>query len=145
MGRFMAAGFAHFPDLTKVIRKIPLDEKDFLREAWNVSSIFEPQVGAVGQYIFTSMEVYLNPAVASLPEHDHLFAGDGCYKEHYSNIDGGAICTGEDSLPERYDSLLRCFKDVTKMQVLQKSIEDMYWTCMPRKPSSATASVVKLN
>jgi hypothetical protein len=141
-GRFLASGFVHFPDLTKVIRKIPLDEKDFLKEAMNASSIFDPRVGGVGQYIFISMEVYVNPAIASLPEHEHLFAGDGCYKgPHYDNIDGGIPCTGEDSLPERYNSLLRCVKDEVKMKALGKTIADMYWTCMPRAAiASATAA-----
>lgn len=32
------------------------------------------------QHIFLSMKVFINPAVASLPEHQHLFAEHGCYE-----------------------------------------------------------------
>ena len=32
------------------------------------------------QHVFLSMKVFINPAVASLPEHQHLFAEHGCYE-----------------------------------------------------------------
>jgi len=33
-----------------------------------------------GQHIWLSLMVFINPEVASLPEHDHLMAEHGCYK-----------------------------------------------------------------
>jgi hypothetical protein len=40
------------------------------------------------QHIWLTMKVFVNPAVASLPEHAHLFHEPGCYK---GRAEGGKI------------------------------------------------------
>ena len=34
---------------------------------------------SVGQHLWSTLQVYINPLVASLPEHAHLMAEHGCY------------------------------------------------------------------
>jgi hypothetical protein len=120
------------PELQAVIRKIVKDEKDYLREYFNKPSNLDHSIDIIGQHIANGMLVFVNPYVASLSKHDHLFAGDGCYSVNgqVDNLDGGTPCLGEDKLPARYDALLRCYKDLNKMAFLKKSIGDMYWTCV---------------
>lgn len=48
-------------------------------------------------HIWKTMQVYINPRVASLPEHDHLFGSAGCY-----NNKKLSHCSGVDQLPDRY-------------------------------------------
>lgn len=83
----------------------------------------------IGEHIHFTMRVYINPTIASLPKHDHLFSGDGCYKNELNNRDGGTPCLGEDKLPDKYNSLIRCYRD--KKASIAKGIpmEEMYWNC----------------
>jgi hypothetical protein len=67
-------GFKYDEELTKQIRSISSLEA-------RRTSIFPPTGKKyAGQHIFTSIKVFINPMVASLPEHAHLFANHGCYK-----------------------------------------------------------------
>ena len=43
------------------------------------------------QHLTTRLMVFINPRVASLPKHHHLFGGNGCFKEINDNRDGGSI------------------------------------------------------
>jgi len=60
------------------------------------------------QHVYTSMKVFINPAVASLPEHQHLLAELGCYVDRKDNEIIRRVCgTGkgkgiETPLPEEY-------------------------------------------
>lgn len=54
------------------------------------------------------LHVFINPHVASLPEHRHLFGGHGCFNDVVDNEDGGSPCQGVDALPNLYRSLLEC-------------------------------------
>ena len=56
--------------------------------------------------------MFINPSVASLPKHQHIFGGHGCFKESVDNRDGGKACEGEDELPFDYKALLDCKKTV---------------------------------
>lgn len=68
-------GFRYDDKLTKFVRRIARDE------ATRNPKIFPPTGKRYGaQHVFTSMKVFINPVVASLPEHAHLFATHGCYK-----------------------------------------------------------------
>lgn len=70
------------------------------------------------------MQVFLNPAVASLPEHQHVFGGFGCYNHlgrdsgTYFNNGGGRPCPAADKLPPRFESLLNCERDIFKNKSL---------------------------
>jgi hypothetical protein len=59
-------------------------------------------------HIIHNMMVFINPAVASLPQHKHLFGGHGCYANKVDNSNGGQACTGSDILPAEYEALLTC-------------------------------------
>ena len=72
----------------------------------------------MGQHIWHSGMMYINPRVASLPEHQHLFSGNGCYGGKDGNSDGGVPCKGEDALPAQYEPLLDCKPRKTKQEVL---------------------------
>jgi hypothetical protein len=129
----------YFDELTHIIRKLVVDEKEYQREKHNATTIFDPRFMHDGQHIRISMMVFVNPLVASLPQHDHLFAGDGCYKgPSLSNIDGGIPCLGADILPPKYEALLRCYKDAAKAKYLRKDMNDMYWTCVKNEKLAKT-------
>jgi hypothetical protein len=54
--------------------------------------------------------VFINPAVASLPAHQHLIGGNGCDSGSIDNRDGGLPCVGIDALPVKFQSILECGK-----------------------------------
>lgn len=76
------------------------------------------------------LQVFINPSVASLPEHAHLFGGHGCYKGAFDNRDGGQACKGEDALPSALSSLMDCKKP---SDIASSSDDNEYgktfWTC----------------
>lgn len=74
------------------------------------------------QHITLSMQVFINPKVASLPKHAHLIAGNGCKGQVVGNQDGGLPCTGVDALPKEYETLLSCYRAHRK--------KSMIWECM---------------
>ncbi len=45
-----------------------------------------------GRRIKDRMLVFINPDVASLPQHDHLFGGDGCIFGAHHPLVGMIIC-----------------------------------------------------
>lgn len=76
--------------------------------------------------------MFVNPRVASLPQHHHLFGGDGCFNEVVDNRDGGKLrrsfkiimmsfnlgspCVGADILPAKYESILKCFRTTKDLE-----------------------------
>ena len=69
-------GFVYSEYLTKMMRgKAGSDKKrtDLLK------SMEEGKVYDVGQHMRTTLQVFINPLVASLPQHSHLFAEHGCF------------------------------------------------------------------
>jgi len=68
-------GFKHDEALTMQLRKIALNEKN--------SGTFPPngeQLNA--QHVWGSLKVFINPEVAALPEHAHLFGEFGCFYDY---------------------------------------------------------------
>ncbi|RYG66309.1 hypothetical protein EON64_10065 [archaeon] len=63
--------------------------------------------------------VFVNPQVSILPQHRHLIGGHGCGKGSIDNNDGGIACTGVDTLPEEYNSIMHC----------SRADENSMWTC----------------
>ena len=119
-GRFLAAGFVHLPELEKMVSAVvranftQKDDPKYI-EQWDR-----------GRRL-ANMHIFVNPSVASLPQHRHLFGGNGCYKGAINNADGGAPCEGVDRLPEEYQSLLDCYRhqDIKDVNIL----ESLYLTC----------------
>ena len=98
-----AQGFVFSPDLTTLVRQAARAEESLYKDSR-------------GQHIYLSMMVFINPKIASLPRHDHLMAGYGCYSGNINNAGGGVDCKDGDKLPLRYQSLLNCKKNVEKKE-----------------------------
>jgi hypothetical protein len=76
------------------------------------------------------MQVFINPDVASLKEHHHVFSGWGCYNDNaLDNLYGGIECKGVDALAGDYVPLLDCFVDKDKKLSTMKEI----WECKPNR------------
>lgn len=89
-------------------------------------------------YVLGGMIAFINPSVASLPQHRHLFGGNGCYNEVYDNQDGGVPCMGVDTLPLEYQSLINC----NKYYVTGENWSEYEWACKPN-PNLAKVNVEK--
>lgn len=74
--RWEAAGFVYSEFLTKQARAVGMRDQ---RRKDLTLDMKEDTLYFVGQHIYLSMQVFINPMVASLPEHAHLFAEHGCY------------------------------------------------------------------
>lgn len=69
--------------------------------------------------LFVCLIVFINPAVASLAKHAHLFAGYGCFNQFSGdnlqglfNAGGGEKCDNDfENLPSKFQSLLNCRRD----------------------------------
>ena len=84
------------------------------------------------QHIAFGMRVFINPAVAGLRQHHHLFSGWGCYNDKsIDNSLGGTECKGVDALPSDYIPLLDCLVDKDKKSPREKNNE--IWKCQPDK------------
>jgi hypothetical protein len=84
-------------------------------------------LNAIGQHIQRNMMVFINPLVASLPKHQHIFNGNGCYSGANHNEDGGIPCDAEDKLPIDYKPLLNCIKKENIDP--QRKFEEKIWIC----------------
>lgn len=93
--RMAAQGFIYSDELTETVRGMA-------KAGRNSTS------GDESAHLIHSMMVFINPRVASMPQHHHLIGGNGCYGNKINNRDGGVPCTGEDALPARYEALLEC-------------------------------------
>ena len=109
--RFTAAGFVRLDELSEIVRG--------------------HQSPKQSKHLAHGLQVFLNPRVASLPQHKHLFGGKGCFSGVITGRNGGALCTGADALPADYESLLDCsrarpsgHKDGEPVKWL-----DIPWTC----------------
>jgi hypothetical protein len=64
-------GFIHSPGLTKKVREIAKGEK--------FTSIAPNGIKLNAQHVWLTMQVFINPSVAALPQHAHLMAEPGCF------------------------------------------------------------------
>lgn len=95
--KFESQGFVHSKYLSKLIRNAALDG---MKESFPNGRPFH------AQHIWLSMQVFINPAVSSLPEHDHLFTEVGCGKSRKTDI-GRECGEGEETpLPAHYKPLI---------------------------------------
>jgi trans-aconitate methyltransferase len=72
--KYEAYGFRYSSELTEEVRQVAKIEKYNNTMAPNG----EPYNA---QHIWSSMKVFVNPSVAALPEHTHLFPEFGCYRD----------------------------------------------------------------
>jgi 2-polyprenyl-3-methyl-5-hydroxy-6-metoxy-1,4-benzoquinol methylase len=95
LGRFSAQGLIYSPELTEACMQAAEPNRTTEEE---------------GGHIRARLMVFINPAVASLPQHAHLFGGHGCHQDVWENAEGGTPCVGADAVPSEFLSLLECFK-----------------------------------
>eukprot|EP00584_Thalassiosira_punctigera_P007847 CAMPEP_0172533554 /NCGR_PEP_ID=MMETSP1067-20121228/6217_1 /TAXON_ID=265564 ORGANISM="Thalassiosira punctigera, Strain Tpunct2005C2" /NCGR_SAMPLE_ID=MMETSP1067 /ASSEMBLY_ACC=CAM_ASM_000444 /LENGTH=395 /DNA_ID=CAMNT_0013318207 /DNA_START=14 /DNA_END=1201 /DNA_ORIENTATION=+ len=74
--RWEAAGFVYSDYLTKSVRAQALQDQDRKDLTLDMK---EDYLYFVGQHIYLNAQVFINPMVASLPAHAHLFAENGCF------------------------------------------------------------------
>jgi len=83
--RFAAHGFIYLDGLTEKMKQISPKSND---------------QGFNAQHLWTHNLVFVYPPVASLPEHQHLFGGPGCFTA--KDKDPLTNCDGLDQLPEEF-------------------------------------------
>lgn len=96
--KYQSYGLIYDAALTDIIRKMASSEGN----QNNISPTGKPYNA---QHVWLSMKVFINPMVASLPEHAHLFPEHGCYNDRTrSNRVCGARKGGEleTPLPKEY-------------------------------------------
>lgn len=96
-------GFLYSDELTKVMKEYA--GKD--RGRRDIIPAMDPTKNySVGQHLWSTLQVYINPLVASLPEHAHLMAEHGCYEHTNGKECGKAGNTEVDSvLPDNFKPL----------------------------------------
>ena len=110
-------GFTYSEEWTMAVREAASNEKNK----------FPAPNGGVynAQHVWTTMQVFFNPAVAALPQHAHLLAGPGCY-----GLKDGAMgikeCDGEmDSKlpPEFLPLVLTEEQDIDWENLVKKNVK----------------------
>lgn len=124
VARFEAEGLVYSDILTK---KAALQAKNgnvAMREILGEDGRFYSQI------LMHRLMVFINPAVAQLQQHKHLFGGNGCFSKRgiFDNRDGGERCKGPDQLPPEYNSLLDCSRRKGKTH---KDWDHVPWDCVP--------------
>lgn len=120
--RFEARGLVYSEYLTDMFKR-------------NVRHDFEKYRDQGYSQTLMGMYVFINPYVASLPEHRHLFGGNGCYNGVVDNENGGEPCEGVDALPVQYHSILQCTRwRNDSISPLPEYIQSP-WTCKNEKNS----------
>ena len=74
--RWEAAGFVYSEFLTKKSRSIAMKDQQLKNLTLDMR---DDHLYFVGQHIYLNVQVFINPIVASLPEHSHLFAEVSLY------------------------------------------------------------------
>ena len=99
ISKFQCYGFRYSQELSTMVRQVAIDEYHK-----KIPSVTGDPYGA--QHIWSKLKVFINPAVAALPEHAHLFAEHGCYHNrtgdnigHRECGTGGKASKGETELP----------------------------------------------
>jgi hypothetical protein len=104
--KFQMYGFQYSDMLTKRIRKIALSENNKCKmDPHNPDNVGPNGEPYNGQHIWLTMMVFVNPAVAALPQHAHLMAEAGCF-ERTIDVPGGREIVHRDCLEEKKESVL---------------------------------------
>ena len=83
VNRMKAQGFVHLEKYTEYMRR--------------ASKLSQPE-GFNGQHLWLTMMVFLNPRIASMEAHEHMFGGPSCWSSK-----GQKPCEGVDALPAKFD------------------------------------------
>jgi hypothetical protein len=115
-GRMTAHGFVYLDRFSEIGR--------------NLSKVNVSREGEAEHLAF-GLDIYVNPRVASLPQHQHLFGGKGCFSTVMDNRDGGVACSGVDAIPSEFESLIDCFRPMPNMPRPQIKWQEIPWSCSP--------------
>jgi 2-polyprenyl-3-methyl-5-hydroxy-6-metoxy-1,4-benzoquinol methylase len=118
-------GFVYSQDLSKQIRDVAL----------------ATSVRNSGGRIIRRMQVFMNPVVASLPEHAHLFSGDGCLFEKNREVPCDTRFkwfSKTDVVPARFQPLLNC-----EFEPLDASLKDLHGSTPVERPAYGVFSCTK--
>ena len=130
--RFTAAGFTFSADLTSRLQRYAAVD--------NRLAVSRGKLKATG-YIVHSTLVFINPAVAQLDEHSHIFGGDGCIWADTKNVPCSKthrwFNPDVDIVPERFQSLLDCKLPDKKINA---SAEKDLWICTKRSKDKRASS-----
>lgn len=118
ISKFESYGFRYSSDLTNMLRHLALVEK-----SKNIKSITGEPWNA--QHLWNKLMVFINPSVAAMPEHAHLFAEHGCYQKsgHRECGTGGRAGIGETALPKSFYPLnLTDYMDTAWEKLVKKNV-----------------------
>ena len=90
--RMEAQGFVYSENLTNEMRNVAKGTQALYDNAKN---------SGVAQHLWTTMQVFINPSVAALPQHHHIFGGPGCFGNGEIS-DPPVPCPGADALSGMY-------------------------------------------
>ena len=71
-----AAGFIYSAHLTDTARTIASKDQSLRNLTLDMT---EDNLYFVGQHVYMNVQVFINPLVAALPQHAHLFTEHGCF------------------------------------------------------------------
>jgi len=134
--KYEAYGFKYDEKLTAEIRKVAKMERN------SNKTITFPPTGEKynAQHIWLSMKVFINPVVAALPEHAHLFGEFGCY---INKVKGNRACGTDRSgvetplLPSYYPYNLTQSQDEVWYDIVKANIPERPPTSPPTpKPTT---------
>jgi hypothetical protein len=91
-------GFIHSPSLTQDLRQVAQKEQ--------FTGIAPNGIKLNAQHVWLSMQVFINPAVASLPQHAHLMAELGCYLETKDGVHYKRECGTGNNPAAKLESIL---------------------------------------
>ena len=88
--KFTMFGFIHSPTLTAKVRALARNEK---------FTVVAPNgIKLNAQHVWTTMNVFINPSVAALPQHAHLLSEPGCFLRSANGVRTNRECgTGNET------------------------------------------------
>lgn len=124
--KFESLGFKYSRALTEKVRQLAIEERNHDRTLGPDGKPYN------AQHIWLTMQVYINPVVASLQKHAHLFAEHGCFKGRQGadliHKECGTLRGGEteSTLPPSFRPLkLAPEQDELWLEQVKESINDL--------------------
>lgn len=121
--RWEAAGFVYSEHLTKTARG--LAGRDTQLKNLTLEMKQTDKGHSVAQHLRTSLQVFINPMVASLPDHAHLFAEHGCYGGRNNEQKIHTDCSEEKAKGKLVTSLPDTFKPLKLTDEMDKQWFDL--------------------
>lgn len=75
INKFESYGFRYSKSMTEEVKKLATEERKAINDIDPNGKPFN------AQHVWLNMQVFINPTVAAMPKHAHLFSEHGCYKE----------------------------------------------------------------